>query len=378
MIITILATALLVLILHCPAGAAFRDEKVKQYLESGDGFIKDGRYTDAFREYESASKLNPEDPECHYKMGVAQFFLNNFDEAIKHYKEAIRLRGDHFKALNNLALIYEKQDENVEATMLYEKAIKANPSYRLARYNLGVVLYKRDRMDKAGAVAKEMIELFPDYDKGYYLLGLVRENEDAWDDAEKHYLKALSFNSSNQEASLGIKRIRAYFQMTRAQKDELEKARSIISFRLPPDYALVGVRELKTGSRVIHIRYRGEEEIYLVKFPDVHVLDGQTLKTLTGSPQKEFDSFLMEMNISQLNLVKMGVFESDDADGPKPLKNGQYARITCNTDGTDYSGILSIVSVGEGEGPVLFMALAKDGKFTLSAARKFMLTIGNK
>ncbi|MFN6052411.1 MAG: tetratricopeptide repeat protein, partial [Planctomycetia bacterium] len=59
---------------------------------------------------------------------AALFFeIDNIPEAQNLLKEAVLLRPEDPRGLNNLALCYRKQGKNLEAIELFTKNIKAHP-----------------------------------------------------------------------------------------------------------------------------------------------------------------------------------------------------------------------------------------------------------
>jgi tetratricopeptide (TPR) repeat protein len=361
-----------------PGRCAYRDEKIKERIGAGDKFIMDGKYQDALVEYQEALKLNPDDADSNYKVGVAYYFLNKFPESIEAYKKAISLNPRHVKALNNLALIYQKQDENVEASMLYQKALEINPDYYLARYNLGVVLYRRDRIDQAEATAREIIKLKPDYSGGYYLLGLILENNDKFGEAEIMYGKAVELDSRNTEAQDGLKRLKTAAEATAKWKEELEKARNIVFFRLPPDYRFIGLSRQDSGADIILVKYKGEQDIFLVKFPDSHAIGDRDINALVNKPGIEVEKVLNNLKITELIPVESVEFASEESEAGKSTtgKSVRYVKIKCKRDGVDSSGIMALHKMDAQDDVILFMAVSPGNSFALSVAKKFLMKVG--
>jgi tetratricopeptide (TPR) repeat protein len=360
-----------------PGHCAYRDEKIKEHVGTGDKLVAEGKYQEALDEYQEALKLNPDDADSNYKVGVAYYFLNKFPESIEAYKKAINLNPRHVKALNNLALIYQKQDENVEASMLYQKALEISPDYYLARYNLGVVLYKRDRTDQAEATAKELIKLNPDYSGGYYLLGLILENNDKFEEAEKMYTKAVELDPRDSEAQNELKRLKAAVEATVKWKEGLEKARNIVFFRLPPDYTFIDLSRQDSGADTIRVQYKAEQYIFLVKFPDSHALGGRDINAIVNNPGKEVEILLNDLKIADLTPVESQEFTSEESETGKgaPGKSIRYVKIKCKNGGVDSSGVMALWQMDDPDDSILFIAVSPGNTFALSVAKKFLMKI---
>ena len=67
---------------------------------------------------------------------------NKLDEALEHYKEAIRLNHDYFEAHHKLAEMLDKQGNLDEAIKHYREALRLNPDNTEARRALNATLNK--------------------------------------------------------------------------------------------------------------------------------------------------------------------------------------------------------------------------------------------
>ncbi|MDI6827925.1 MAG: tetratricopeptide repeat protein, partial [Armatimonadota bacterium] len=87
-----------------------REEALKHYRKGLD-FDLNGKPSEAMREYREAIRLDPTLAEAHSNLGVILKDLGKLDEAIKEYREAIRLDPALGEAHNNLAIaLYLKGD----------------------------------------------------------------------------------------------------------------------------------------------------------------------------------------------------------------------------------------------------------------------------
>ena len=77
------------------------------------------------------------------------------DEAMAHYREALRLRPDYAKAQSNLGLLLLQRGRLDEAVAYFEAALRAAPGLTEARGNLGLAL------ERLGGVVVHGIETTP-------------------------------------------------------------------------------------------------------------------------------------------------------------------------------------------------------------------------
>jgi len=84
-------------------------------------------------------------PQAHYNLGKALSAERKIEEAIYHYKMAIKLNPDHVGAYSNLggALFHAKMTE--EAIDYFKEAIRIRPGLASAHNNLKVAISKLEK-----------------------------------------------------------------------------------------------------------------------------------------------------------------------------------------------------------------------------------------
>ena len=124
------------------------------------------------------------------------FSLDDYDNAIKAYCDAIKINPENAKSYCKCAMALWEKDYTEEAIVAYHKAIELNPDYAIAYNNLGVIY-----LDDIGNI-KEAIELFEHavennshYTLAYFNLGrayaILKENTKA----AKYFQQALDLNA---------------------------------------------------------------------------------------------------------------------------------------------------------------------------------------
>jgi len=69
-------------------------------------------------------------------LGFCQAAQNKYTVAIRHYRAAIRAKGDYPVALNNLAFALDKQGKPEEARTTYQQVLNLDPANKTARRGL--------------------------------------------------------------------------------------------------------------------------------------------------------------------------------------------------------------------------------------------------
>lgn len=110
----------------------------KEYYELGSLYLDKKLYVQATQLLKKALKkeddLEPENQALIYNaLGYSYFAQEQYDLAIRQYKEAIKQIPEYGTALNNLANIYEKKQMAAKALETYEAALKADPENKMAK-----------------------------------------------------------------------------------------------------------------------------------------------------------------------------------------------------------------------------------------------------
>jgi len=110
----------------------------QEYYELGSLYLDKKLYIQASSLFQKALKEKDEiAPEnialIHNAMGYTCFAQDQWELAIRHYKDAIKLYPDYVIALNNLANVYEKKQLTAKAIEIYEDTLKADPQNAIAK-----------------------------------------------------------------------------------------------------------------------------------------------------------------------------------------------------------------------------------------------------
>ncbi len=110
----------------------------KEYYELGSIYLDKKLYRQAVSLFEKAVKadkeIEPENQALIYNaLGFAYFSQEQYDLAIRNYKEAVKLFPQYVTALNNLGNAYEKKQLIVQALETYNKALEHEPNNKKAK-----------------------------------------------------------------------------------------------------------------------------------------------------------------------------------------------------------------------------------------------------
>lgn len=110
----------------------------QEYYELASIYSEKKVFSQAITLYQKAIKAAEEEEEkdiapVYNALGYVYFCQDQYDLAIRQYKEAIKLKPDYVTALNNLAHAYEKKKLPSQALQTYQEAVKFNPSNSIAK-----------------------------------------------------------------------------------------------------------------------------------------------------------------------------------------------------------------------------------------------------
>ena len=78
-------------------------------------------------------RLQPEMVEAQYSLGVVLANRGKLDDAIAHYRQAIRIKPGYVEAHYNLAIVLTRQGRKEEAAEHLENAVRLQPDFSPAR-----------------------------------------------------------------------------------------------------------------------------------------------------------------------------------------------------------------------------------------------------
>jgi tetratricopeptide (TPR) repeat protein len=110
----------------------------QEYYELASIYSEKKVFTQAIPLFQKAIKAAEEEGEediapVYNGLGYVYFSQEQYDLAIRQYKEALKLKPDYVTALNNLGHAYEKKKLMAQALEMYEAALKFAPNNAIAK-----------------------------------------------------------------------------------------------------------------------------------------------------------------------------------------------------------------------------------------------------
>lgn len=112
----------------------------KDYYELASFYLEKKLYVQATKILQQALKFKDVEPEnqalIYNAMGYAYFTQEQYDLAIRQYKEAVKLYPEYVIGLNNLANAYQQKKLTAQAIVTYEEALQYDPENKTAKRQL--------------------------------------------------------------------------------------------------------------------------------------------------------------------------------------------------------------------------------------------------
>jgi len=207
-------------------------QSARAHLNLGAALVTLGKLDDAIAHYREALRIKPYYVRVHNNLGIALRDQGKLDEAITHYYTALKINPTYADAHNNLALALKDKGNLDEAISQYRKALQRNPSSAEVHNNLGIALRQRGDLDEAITHYEKALRLDPLLSDAHYNLAIALTRQGRLNLAIPHFFEALRLNPEDGQThhSLGN---------ALAQQGELDRAAEHLSraLEIRPDFA---------------------------------------------------------------------------------------------------------------------------------------------
>ncbi len=166
-----------------------------------------GRSEEARSYYETT--LQARDWKSCLALGVALYWDGKLEEAIRQYREGLKLKADSAALHNNLGVALEAQGRLGAAMDSYREAVRVDPGYADAQVNLGTAYLAYGMSREAEISLREAIRISEKHPDAHNNLGILLERQGNREAAAAHYRKALQVNPNFPTARANLERILA-------------------------------------------------------------------------------------------------------------------------------------------------------------------------
>jgi len=182
----------------CQQALALNDQLSAIRLTMGLIQVAAGEYADAIISFDSALKLQPDDPDVLRELGIAYALSHREREAEETLLRAIRLRTNDWVAYKDLGTFYYRTGRLEEALAQFKRAVDLTPDNYDAYGSLGGVYLKMENYDGAQTALRKSLELRPN-EMAYSNLGTLYFNRRKFAQAAEVYQKVTRLNPNKDE-----------------------------------------------------------------------------------------------------------------------------------------------------------------------------------
>ncbi|MCI5118068.1 MAG: tetratricopeptide repeat protein [Candidatus Electrothrix sp. LOE1_4_5] len=148
----------------------------------------------------------------HNNLGFELALLGQKKEALKQYKEAVRINPNFEQAHINYASLLFSLGKVAESFSYYQEVLKNNPTFARTHYSFAVQLLKTGKNESASHYFIEALRIKPDLSEAYNGLGAVMVSLGRTSEAIDLFKKAIQINPYLIEAKKNLESLSQYNQ----------------------------------------------------------------------------------------------------------------------------------------------------------------------
>jgi serine/threonine-protein kinase len=148
---------------------------------------------EGIRYYQAALASHPESALAHEAVGRALSNLERHDEAIPHFREALRLEPTFGEAMGDLGWALERRGDSAEGLKFAQDGVTHDGSAK-NHHTLGAILELQGKFEEAVAEFRRSVEIDPKYGWGYLNLAGLFESTGRTDEAMAELERCLRVN----------------------------------------------------------------------------------------------------------------------------------------------------------------------------------------
>ena len=162
------------------------------------------KYEDAVALFSKATSADPKDYSAHFNLALAYSFLNKDPQAIAEYETVLSLHPSLYEAELNLGISLLRTKDATGALPHLKNASEQKPGEFRPKFYLAEALFANGQYMEAEAAYKSALDLNSNSAAGELGLGRSIARQDRLSDAEPHYRKAASLDTSYKDLLLEL------------------------------------------------------------------------------------------------------------------------------------------------------------------------------
>ena len=164
----------------------------------------EGNPQEAVRWYREALRVRPVYPEAQSNLGVALVAMGDAKGAIRHLEEALSIWPAYANGRNNLGTAREAAGDVPAAIRQYREAVRLDPDHAQARNNLARLLARTGGSEEAIHHHREAVRIRPDWAEAHRDLGTTLASAGRVPEAIASFQEALRLRPGDAASSNGL------------------------------------------------------------------------------------------------------------------------------------------------------------------------------
>lgn len=156
-------------------------------------------FNKALAEYINSQQAVIDTAEANLNLAELAEAQHNQALAEQYYLHSLQLDANFYPASQNLAMLYNSENENDKAQHILEQGIAHNKDQGELYYSLGLLLAQENKFAQSAIALNSATKYMPTYAKAFYNYGLVLQHLNQYNNAEIALLKSNELNPSNPE-----------------------------------------------------------------------------------------------------------------------------------------------------------------------------------
>ncbi len=166
----------------------------------GKAYLRTKNYSGITDVFGRILSLDPNSPDAHFMLGMADDKLFKEKDAIKEFKAAIAVDPHYPGANTALGVIYWRTNDLDSAVTAFREELSRYPTDPVANCTLGRILQRRDRPQDAISYLQKALAVNPSYRDALLALGEVNVSLNQPADAVMPLRKAIALDADDAEA----------------------------------------------------------------------------------------------------------------------------------------------------------------------------------
>ena len=176
-------------------------DKAKLHRNISQHYLQRGVTDKAMSHLKEWARIDKNDPEPIYQMGVALASLGESQRAVTAFDKVLKMRPGHSAAMYRMSALFLKLKNYEKAINGLKVIVEEKPKDSRAHYLLGLAYDGEGQLERAIESMQKAVELDPGEIKYHQYLGFMNVRREDHSTAAEHFTKVMELERSMEEDS---------------------------------------------------------------------------------------------------------------------------------------------------------------------------------